>query len=340
MTQGGKWRQRWRAPACIRASILVVMAAWAIPAAAQTVADPGASAGSAQQGQADALHPLNNKVWRAATGEFVTIPALVTALAAAPIVLIGERHGLSPHQDRAAFLLEAFADKEHYPAVALEMLEPRQGLLIERYRKEEPEYAGRLGAALQWYNTGWPAWPFYEPIFAAAFTAKLPIVAGDLAKAEQERIERSTSVLAAPEQGIDASWQASMKTAHCDLIEPDRLQRVAALQWQRDRAMAQALAVGIEKAGQVVLLAGREHVRRDRGVLRHVEAGQARSALVLALVETKPGEVKPQNYLPVAIAGKPEAVYDYVWFTPAKEGANSCDRIRAIGLATPVAPKK
>ncbi len=313
-------------------AVVIGLAAWSASCSAQTSNPPSAPPATVE-------HALSNKIWRASDGQLVTVGDLVGALAKADVILVGERHGHRPHQDRVVFLLEALADRGRYPALAMEMLEPEQAEKIARFRVKEPEYSTRLGAELEWHKTGWPSWVHYDPIFSVAFTAKLPILAADLAKAEQQRIETSAPEAAA-DPAITDSWRASMKAAHCDLIEPDRLERVTSLQWQRDRAMAGAVRAGLAKAGQVLLLAGREHVRRDRGVPRHL-AHATQNVVVVALADVKEGDIKPEAYVPARVSSVGAApVYDYIWFTPAKAEPGACERLKGSGIVkAPLAGK-
>jgi uncharacterized iron-regulated protein len=296
----------------------------------QAVPPVGATAAPTAAASAPAAnHPLLNMVWDVKANAAITVGELVKRLAAAEAILLGERHGHVAHQSRAAFLIAALADRERYPALALEMLEPRQAIIVDRYRREEPEYSGRLGAALQWWDTGWPSWVFYEPIFSAAFTAKLPLIAADLPRAEQDRIERS-STDTPPDAAIYTSWKASMKAAHCNLIEEDRLSRVATLQWRRDQAMADAVREGVANAGSVILLAGREHVRRDRGIARHLSDGDVAgkptlATVVVALMDVDPAKLTAGvGYVPDTIAASAGQVYDYLWFTPGTRATDVC----------------
>lgn len=192
-----------------------------------------------------------------ATGKKLSVRDLIDRLEQADIILIGERHGFAPHQDREAFILQALAERGRYPTLALEMLEPAQEPVIEAYRKENPEYARGLGIALDWSNTGWPAWSFYEPVFQAAFTARLDIRAADLPRDEQRRIEREGTPDRPDDMSIIESWQDSMMKAHCGLIDEDRAFRLALKQWKRDQNMAD-----VASRRDVVLIAGRTHIEK------------------------------------------------------------------------------
>ena len=136
-------------------------------------------------------HPLINKIWDVRAKKFISQNELMNRLEQIMVILIGERHGHVEHQLRENYILEELAARQRYPALALEMLEPRQSLMINSYRNSSPEYAGQLGSALQWWKTGWPTWSYYEPVFQTALVAKLDFVGVDLPRAEQERIKNT-----------------------------------------------------------------------------------------------------------------------------------------------------
>ena len=199
-------------------------------------------------------------ITEAATGRALNARELIDRLAEAPIVLIGERHGYQPHQERTAFVLQALADRGRYPTLALEMLEPLQSLAVEAYRRRNPEYARGLAAELDWASSGWPAWHYYEPIFEAAFAAKLPVRGIDMPESEQDRILAEGIEARPAEPAILDYWRDNMRRAHRGLIDDERVERLALLQWRRDVGFAEH-AAAVE--GPVVVLVGRAHLTRS-----------------------------------------------------------------------------
>ncbi len=205
---------------------------------------------------------LIDKIWDPEKQGFITIPELIDRLVDTPIILIGERHGFAPHQDREAFLLQALADRGRYPTLAMEMLEPAQEPVIQAYRAKNPEYARGLGIALEWSKTGWPDWSYYEPVFDAAFAAKLPIVGADLPLAEQRRIERDGIEERPNDLSILEGWQDAMMKAHCGLIDEERAFRLALKQWKRDEHIAEIVSA----AQNHTLIVGLSHLNHDGGL--------------------------------------------------------------------------
>lgn len=224
------------------------------------------------QGAFDGAETTPDQIWDPEAQSFLSVPDLIGRLVEAPIILLGERHGFAPHQDRAAFLLKALADRGRYPTLALEMLEPAQEKVIARYRARNPEYARRLGVALDWANTGWPDWSFYEPIFDAAFAAKLGIIGADVSTA----IEAALDAGAAPERPVSAeaaaAWVRRVEAAHCGLIDATDAKRLAIKQVVRDRHMAARVqSAAQDNPDGAVLITGRNHATEGVGVPRHLD---------------------------------------------------------------------
>lgn len=189
------------------------------------------------------------EILETATGKALSFTDLLDRLEQADTILIGERHGFAPHQDRVALILEELALRGRFPTLALEMLEPAQMPALDTYRQENPEYVGGLGAALNWSESGWPSWHFYEPIFRAAFRAKLEIVAADRDDGAP-RPAQSTSLPV-----LEEYWRALLQTGYClNPSEPLTADR-ARTQAFRDITFAGHLA-----RRNTLALVGRDHI--------------------------------------------------------------------------------
>ncbi len=269
---------------------------------------------------------LEGKIYRVSDGEFISSSDLIKAMSAADIMLVGERHGRTQHQSREAFILKALADRKIYPAVVLEMVPEDKSLQIAEFRQISPEDATLLAGPLKWHETSWPAWSFYRPVFQAAFTAKLPILGGDVAD-----ITRPASPPAIKDtEGVAASWSDSLRQAHCNLIKQDRLDKLTRLQLARDRNMAKRLQLAnTMNDGPALLIAGSAHTRLDRGVALYLDDKQVVS---VALMEVRPGD-KPRQHLPEPVSAGAR-IYDYVWFTAGTGKQSVCDRLKAKGLTS------
>lgn len=278
-------------------------------------------------------HPLEGKIWDVEGKRFLVVSQLIDRLETADTLVIGERHGLALHQQREAFILAALADRGLYPQLVLEMLDPERSAALEQYRRDHPEYSAGLGAALQWWDSGWPDWSFYAPVFDLAFKAKLPLLAGDLSQADQEaakaRFAAEPSTRALRRSPGYKHWHDATEASHCGLIEAERLAVITRLQMARDQAMAQALLANAGDSAEPdaglkqVLITGSSHSRKDAAVPLYLSQERPDlHVLSLALVSVQEGKAKPGDYL-----ADPKA-QDFLWFTQPAPNPGPCERLK------------
>ena len=166
--------------------------------------------------------PEGKPIWDAEAQAWITEDALYDQLAGEDLIVIGERHGTPEHHEIEARILYELAERGHYPALALEMLRPEQMATLTAYRAENPEYSDALGVALEWWDTGWPSFNHYAPVFQAAFALKLQIVAADLnpesAGAFFDRFESTSD-----KEKFEKFWRAKISIDHCDTLSEHQL---------------------------------------------------------------------------------------------------------------------
>lgn len=286
----------------------------------------------------------------------VTDAEFLAELLNADIILLGERHGRAAFQDRERQILEALALGGVYPALVFEMLQPSQMPTLEQHRADHPEAASGLGAALEWWDTGWPAWSFYQPIFELAYLARLPIVAGDLNDADQlaaKEFERrgpeglDLYPFGSETRGsrIHGSWLDSLERAHCGLVERSELEDRASLQVARDQALAIAVARAAQGLGPdqnlprtagaikqpVVLIAGSAHTRLDRGVGAYLADYMPEAKIVTIVMRERTWET--QGVGEDEVPGVLGQTYDYQWSVVVDEvKPGQCQKLRDAGL--------
>lgn len=245
------------------------------------------------------------------SGETLSPEQLVERLAAAPRVLVGERHDNADHHALQLWLLRALAERRAQGSLLLEMLNPDQQARVERVEREgEPD---DLMTALAWQN-GW-GWSLYGPLVRYALAQPYPLLAANLDRAEIMRIYRAAPPLsgaASNAEEVRQSLLEQLREAHCGMLPESQLPAMLAIQQQRDRRMAERLLAAPQPA---MLLAGAYHVRRDLGVPLHLADLGADEALVLILAEV----------------GKPVAAddADFVWYTAAVPEEDHCAPLRA-----------
>lgn len=178
-----------------------------------------------------------------------------------PVVLLGEQHDASEHQELAKLNLDLLARSHRLAALALEMVD--QGLNTRNIHPQADEVTVRN--ALKWNDAGWP-WQRYGSVVMIAVRAGVPVVGANLPRSEMSTVmkdERWDSKV--PEAALKETRE-SMITSHCGLLPESQAPGMARIQIARNDRMAQTVKHLMQKDKTVVLLAGSEHVKKDRGV--------------------------------------------------------------------------
>jgi len=282
-------------------------------------------------------HPLVGTIVRTADGTTVERTDLFVALARASYVLLGEKHDNADHHRLQAAAIAALVAAGRRPTVAFEMLTADQAERIARHRRDAPADIAGIAPAAQWSESGWPAWPLYEPVFAAAVRAGLPIVAGGLETSEVRAVARGgiPAIERAPARALVQSYplsaasedrlRATIAASHCGHAPAAALGGMIAAQRARDAALALAL---VEAAtDSAVLIAGTGHVRADFGVpVLIAHAAATRPAVTVAFVEVRAGRRSIGDYADAFGVTPPP--FDFLWFTPAVDDIDPCEKFR------------
>lgn len=278
----------------------------------------------------DRDHPLVGKVWDAKAQAFVAASLVVPKLAAAKLVLLGERHDNPDHHRLQGAVISELVKSGRKPTVVLEMIEVEQQPIIDAYLQNPAASAEGFGAALGWEKTSWPPFREYQPVFDAAFAGKLPIAAGNVSQADAKALVKQ-GISAFPTERVAAlrldraypaeleqSLLAELRASHCGHLPDKYLAPMALAQHARDAQLAQVLARVGAKDG-AVLIAGAGHARLDRGVPYYLRLEAPDSSVMsLAFREVRSDQNEPGRY-----AGD-EGPFDFVWFTPRASDEDPC----------------
>jgi uncharacterized iron-regulated protein len=287
-----------------------------------------ASPGSGSDGSS-----LVGRIFDARTGAFVDEDELFDQLAATRFVLLGERHDRPEHHRLQARIVRALAARGRRPAVAFEMLraDVSESLALASSAPDPtPEGVRR---AVEWDTSGWPDFAIYEPVFAAALEAGLPLAAADLPVHALGRL--SHGGLAGLDAGsretllLDQPVPAALREAlaedvvegHCRRLPERAIPVMVDVQLTRDANLARALHAEAEAGGDgAVLIAGARHVRRDWGVPwwleRRTPGASVRS---VAFIDAPPEQHDP---------GPKAQQYDLVWYTSTEDREDPCEKYR------------
>lgn len=286
-------------------------------------------------------HPLAGTVWAARVDErLASGRVLVDLLRSAPLLLLGEIHDNPVHHQIQACLLN-YASENRRLAVVFEQISISNAVKLSTYLEQSDASAAGLGPALEWAQSGWPAWSIYSPIAEVALRRNLPILPGDPTR-EAIRSVAKEGLIGLPEgdrvrlgverplpEELERDLREELVASHCNLMKPEAFGSMAVAQRYRDAHLADALvqAQNGEGVDGAVLIAGNGHIRSDRGVPWHLNIRlPGTQVLSVAIVELRPGETAPSAYVPEAPDGK--SAVDLVIFTAPQSRPDPCEVLR------------
>lgn len=199
----------------------------------------------------------------------------------APLVLLGEQHDAAAHQAWQQATVQQLATQERLAALVIEMA-PRTGSTASLARDASED---AVQQALQWQDAAWP-WPRYRGVVMAAVRAGVPVLGGNLPRADMKQAMRN--------QNLDThlppeAWQRQLdaiREGHCGLLPDTQLPPMARVQLARDASMAEVAKAAIRPGKTVVLVAGRGHVLRGVGIPTWLPESAAAKVAVAQAGET------------------------------------------------------
>jgi len=235
-------------------------------------------------------------------------PRWLAQLPATPLLLMGEQHDNPSHQALQRAVVLSLAQRGQLAALVLEMAEQggSSAGLPPQASEADVQQALRWGDAA---SGGWP-WAVYGPVVMAAVAAGVPVLGGNLPRAEMravmvdDRWDRQVPAAALAEQ------QAQMREGHCGLLPERQVLPMARIQIARDQRLSEVARAALKPGQTVLLVAGNGHVRRDLGIPLHLPSGQAHH--VLMLLPTQTGSAQAHT----------------VWPTPPGPDTDHCAELR------------
>lgn len=213
-------------------------------------------------------------------------------------LLFGEQHDQLDQKVQVAAEITRLAGRGELGGVVLEMVERGRDTRGLPTSASESQMRDALGWS---EKTGWP-WGDYAPVVRAAVAAGVPVWGGNLPRQAMRPIMKEAQIEALIEPAARERLATAMRNSHCQQIPPDRVAAMVRVQIARDAVMAQTLL----EAGQadlsesggtdrhrhpyVVLLAGEQHVGRDRGIPIHLERLGIRATQIRSI-----GFIDPQD---------------------------------------------
>lgn len=229
-----------------------------------------------------------------------------------PLLLLGEQHDAPEHQALQRATVLTLAQQGRLAAVVLEMVEQgRQTTGLPPEARED-----RVRAALDWRaasNSGAWDWAVYGPVVMAAVRAGVPVLGGNLPRAQMRPAMADASLDASVPPDTLQRQREAIRDGHCDLLPETQIAPMTRIQLARDRAMAQTATAALRPDQTVLLIAGNGHVQRDIGVPRHLDPGQSHR-VVLSVAREALASSDP-------VAG---LTADRLWVTPPRPPKDHC----------------
>ena len=327
---------RVRRPALHAALLAIVVS---LPSACGPKAPPAPPADS-----------LIGRIYDVANDSYLTEHDLAARLVGPRFVLLGEQHDNPYHHLLQARVISLLVASGVRPAVAFEMLATDHAGAIRDCQIEPHCTVEEFRHAVEWDDSGWPAWQLYEPIFRTVINARLPIVAADITAGTLQLLMSSDAERAAERAawigylGLERAMAPAERTeladeireSHCNLAPEDVIPRMLRGQRARDAHLALVIErTATDRGTPVVLLAGFGHTRTDRGVpMYFTDASAIAQTLSLAFVEVDDDKERgPRDY---ARRFRGETLpFDLVWFTEEVEREDPCkvhkEKLEGIG---------
>ena len=210
----------------------------------------------------------------------------------APIVLLGEQHDAAAHQAWQQATVQQLATQERLAALVIEMA-PRTGSTASLARDASED---AVQQALQWQDAAWP-WPRYRGVVMAAVRAGVPVLGGNLPRADMKQAMRN--------QNLDThlppeAWQRQLdaiREGHCGLLPDTQLAPMARIQLARDASMAEVARAAVKPGKTVLLVAGRGHVLRGVGIPTWLPEAAGAKVAVAQAGETSVAQASDVDWL-------------------------------------------
>ena len=309
---------------------IILWAALGVAAVGSCASPSASSSAETWLSELGADHPLTGQILDVGAGAALDQKSLRERVLEARYVLVGETHDNPDHHVLQARIIGWLVDAGRLPSVVLEMLPRSDQAAIDSAlaASRDPD---AFGEAVNWDESGWPPWSMYRPVFARAITAELPLLAANLPREEAMGLAMGKTELD-PElvnrhglaEPLPAALQESLERelfdSHCGHLTEAMTNPMVTVQRARDALMAEVMLEATQEP--VVLIAGRGHARRDRGVPFYLERQDAKGVLSIGLVQVRDDGDEAGAY---AVDFATESLpFDVVWFTPRGNDIDHC----------------
>jgi uncharacterized iron-regulated protein len=225
-----------------------------------------------------------------------------------PLLMLGEQHDSPEHQRLQRETLRQLVARGLAAAVVLEMAE--RGRHTTGLAPNASE--AQVREALDWTaepNAGAWSWGVYGPLVMDAVRAGVPVLGGNLPRAQMRKAMRDAGLDATLTPQSLERQRENIREGHCGLLPESQIAPMARIQVARDRSLAETAQDALRPSQTVLLVAGNQHVRRDLGVPLHLPMSLGAKVI---------------GSQPLGAEALPPASADRIWFTPARPPRDHC----------------
>lgn len=271
-------------------------------------------------------HQLVGKIFSTKDKRWISGQTLNEKIKSTQFLLLGETHTNPDHHSGQARIIQAWLKDQTATALVLEML------AYDNWHERLPHLEiEALTEKLQQVSEGWK-WPLYQPILELQIEHKLPMLGGNLTRAQLDKFSSGAScevkrdgVVVNVCLALDELRKQTVKQliydAHCGYLPMEHTQSMMYVQLAKDASFSITMAEMVQ-THQVALIAGAIHVRKDIGVPVHLHALGYSSIASIAFINVKKDKFEINQYFE---GNDPSSQYDYVIFTPSDTNQDPCE---------------
>ncbi|MDP4608560.1 MAG: ChaN family lipoprotein [Burkholderiaceae bacterium] len=236
----------------------------------------------------------------------------------AGVLMLGEQHDAPEHQQLHALVVAHLLSQERLAAVVIEMAHAEGQTTALADTASEAQ----VQQALHWNDDEWP-WASYGPAIMRAVRAHIPVLGGNLQRAQVTAAMQDNNLQNAVSPGVWAHHLEAVYTGHCALVPKTQLAPMARVQVARDQRMAQTIERAVVPGKVVLLLTGSAHANKRVGVAQHLRVPSVSIQLAATSGADTYSHSKTGQDLDTSNA------FDWVWATPELAPVDYCAQFKA-----------
>jgi uncharacterized iron-regulated protein len=218
--------------------------------------------------------------------------------------LFGEQHDQPDQQRQVAEQVARLAADGRLHALVIEMAARGGSTSALPPRADE----AWVQAALDWPASGW-SWERYAPVVMAAVRAGVPVLGGNLPRPQIASAMRDASLDGRVPEAARELLATAVREGHCNLLPESQVTPMLRVQIARDQSIADTVRGALAEAAPgkaVLLLAGAQHVARDRGVPLHLGPSAEPTRVVMFGMGPQPGGPDADEWRPALATPRPD----------------------------------